>query len=61
MVDCDHCGEDVFHVWRRRERADTMTHRTVVWVCEECHPELGTTGRTAAPKAVAGGGSRSET
>ncbi|MFC7138342.1 hypothetical protein ACFQMA_00645 [Halosimplex aquaticum] len=57
MVECDHCGDDVFHVWRRRERAETMTHRTVVWVCRNCHPELGATGKTdaSATRAVTDG------
>lgn len=41
MVECDNCGDDVFRVWRLRERSESMTHRTVDWVCEECHPELG--------------------
>jgi len=39
-----------------------MTHRTVAWVCEDCHPELGETGRTTASerRAVADGGRRTE-
>jgi len=62
MVECDHCGDDVFRAWRRRERTETMTHRTVAWVCEDCHPELGETGRTtgAERRAVADGGRPTE-
>ncbi|WP_164471554.1 hypothetical protein [Halosimplex salinum] len=62
MVECDHCGEDVFHVWRRRERTETMTHRTVSWVCGDCHPDLQTSARTGstAKRAVTDGGPRPE-
>jgi len=58
MVECDTCGDDVFHVWRLRERSESMTHRTVVWVCEACHPELGAIDGpdTAATQASTDGG-----
>lgn len=40
MVKCDACDEDVLEVWRHREVSESMTHRRVVWVCRECHPEV---------------------
>jgi len=40
MVECDHCTEDVFSVWRFRERGEEMTHTEPVWVCADCHPDL---------------------
>jgi|GEM_PF-2025583 len=40
MVRCDHCTEEVFSVWRFRERDEEMTHHSPSWVCADCHPEL---------------------
>jgi hypothetical protein len=59
MVDCDDCGEDVFHVWRRRERSETAARDPVSWVCERCHPDLGFPGPDGSGgRAVTDGGTR---
>ncbi len=58
MVRCDNCDGTVARTWRRRTRADSMTHRHAEWVCEDCHPELpaGAAKDVGGRRAVADGG-----
>lgn len=58
MVECDNCADEVFSVWRFRERGEEMTHCDPSWVCAECHPDLTgpTGGRTAEGTAGEPGG-----
>jgi len=58
MVECDNCASEVHEVWRHRRHGESMTHRTIEWICTDCHPELPI--RADAPpnagKAIADGG-----
>lgn len=40
MVNCDNCGSDVPEVWRHRQFAESMTHRSISWICRACHPSV---------------------
>ena len=60
MVECDNCDGDVPEVWRRRTASETMTHRTVSWLCRSCHPSVPATRErptTATTVAMTDGGS----
>jgi hypothetical protein len=62
MVDCDNCGSSVPEVWRHRPRNESMTHRSLAWLCRRCHPEVPETVATTssnADVAIADGGVRS--
>jgi rubrerythrin len=58
MVECDDCNEDVATVWRHRRYTDSMTHREIEWVCEDCHPTIPqqTTAGPTGKQPVADGG-----
>ena len=47
MACCDNCKEEVVHVWKHREYDESMTHRTVEWLCARCHPTMDGTLRNA--------------
>ncbi|WP_254272632.1 hypothetical protein [Haloarcula marina] len=40
MVECENCNTDSVHVWKHRRPTETMTHRTVEWLCAGCHPGM---------------------